>query len=89
MVLQQLMAEIREELQLVWDRYEEMRQPWISIDTAIQEKCRVLQELLTTISTLAASATEPQAASASGSPLASPCLHHQGQDLTGSILPGW
>lgn len=36
----------KEEQQLAWDGYEELRQLQASIDTAIQEECRVSQQLL-------------------------------------------
>ncbi|XP_019402546.1 PREDICTED: uncharacterized protein LOC109318005 [Crocodylus porosus] len=58
--LQQLVAKIMEERQLAQDSYEELRQLQASINTAIQERLRVSQQLLATIPTLAAHAAVPQ-----------------------------
>ncbi|XP_014379425.1 uncharacterized protein LOC106722683 [Alligator sinensis] len=58
--LQQLLAKIMEERQLAQDSYEELRQLQASINTAIQEKLRVSQQLLAAIPTLTAHTAVPQ-----------------------------
>ncbi|XP_014456347.1 uncharacterized protein LOC106738121 [Alligator mississippiensis] len=58
--LQQLLAKIMEERQLAQDSYRELRQLQASINTAIQEKLRVSQQLLAAIPTLTAQAAVPQ-----------------------------